>query len=102
MNLMEMEIFKRLNYSAIVSICRNKRNSMTETEKKDLFYGRPGYVLGSMQLLETSSVLISCCNGLGSEIAKNCVLCGVGKVHIHDVEVAKIEDLSSQVFPPRR
>lgn len=62
-------------------------------------YSRQLYVLGhdAMRKMATSDVLISGMNGLGVEIAKNVILSGVKSVTVHDQEVCKISDLSSQV-----
>eukprot|EP00996_Jenningsia_fusiforme_P000161 NODE_111_length_3228_cov_56.356087_g101_i0.p1 GENE.NODE_111_length_3228_cov_56.356087_g101_i0~~NODE_111_length_3228_cov_56.356087_g101_i0.p1 ORF type:complete len:984 (+),score=189.48 NODE_111_length_3228_cov_56.356087_g101_i0:150-3101(+) len=58
------------------------------------------YVVGvdAMRRMSTTRVLLSGLGGLGCEIAKNLILSGVASVTLHDVEVAKWEDLSSNFF----
>jgi molybdopterin/thiamine biosynthesis adenylyltransferase len=63
-----------------------------------LKYDRISHVYGHHSLLSECSVLISGLNGLGAEIAKNIILSGIGRVTVHDFEITKLEDLSSQVF----
>jgi len=63
-------------------------------------YSRQLYVLGheAMKKMGASNILISGMKGLGVEIAKNVVLAGVKSVTLHDPEICRIEDLSSQFF----
>uniref|UniRef100_A0A2K5PZN5 Ubiquitin-like modifier-activating enzyme 1 n=1 Tax=Cebus imitator TaxID=2715852 RepID=A0A2K5PZN5_CEBIM len=57
------------------------------------------YVLDheAMKYLQTSSVLVSGLQGLGVEIAKNIILCGVKAVTLHDQGNAQWADISSQI-----
>jgi ubiquitin-activating enzyme E1 len=52
----------------------------------------------AMHRLMNARVLISGLRGLGVEIAKNIILCGVQSVHIQDHHNITYADLSSQVF----
>ncbi|CAG2061919.1 unnamed protein product [Timema podura] len=63
-------------------------------------YSRQLYVLGhdAMRRMAKSDVLISGLGGLGVEVAKNVILCGVKSVTLHDNAVCKISDLSSQFY----
>lgn len=59
-------------------------------------YSRQLYVIGkeAMSLMENSSVLIVGMNGLGTEIAKNIILCGVKQVSVYDRSNVTIDDIS--------
>ncbi|CAG8556263.1 1888_t:CDS:10 [Funneliformis caledonium] len=63
-------------------------------------YSRQLYVLGhdAMKKMGSSNVLIVGLKGLGVEIAKNVVLAGVKSVTLHDPELVRISDLSTQFF----
>jgi molybdopterin/thiamine biosynthesis adenylyltransferase len=52
----------------------------------------------AMHRLMNARVLISGMRGLGVEIAKNIILCGVQSVHIQDHHNVTYDNLSSQVF----
>lgn len=51
-----------------------------------------------MPQIMNARILISGLRGLGVEIAKNLILCGVKTVHIQDHHNITYADLSSQVF----
>ncbi|CAF4643840.1 unnamed protein product, partial [Rotaria sp. Silwood2] len=61
-------------------------------------YSRQLYVLGkeAMHKLANANVLISGLSGLGIEIAKNIILCGVKSVIIQDCHNVTYADLSVQ------
>lgn len=76
-----------------------KNGTTSNSEIDENLYSRQLYVLGheAMRKMARSDVLISGMNGLGVEIAKNVILSGVKSVTVHDQELCKISDLSSQV-----
>lgn len=63
-------------------------------------YSRQLYVLGhdAMKQLTTSNVLISGINGLGTEIAKNIILCGVNSITLHDLSAVRKGDIGTMYF----
>lgn len=63
-------------------------------------YSRQLYVIGkdSMVLMEKSSVLIVGLNGLGIEVAKNIILCGVKNVYLYDDQKASIGDVGYYIM----
>ena len=63
-------------------------------------YSRQLYVLGhdAMRAMAKSSVLIIGCDGLGVEIAKNCILAGLKSVAIYDPTPTTSADLSSNFY----
>ncbi|XP_029005446.1 ubiquitin-like modifier-activating enzyme 1 [Betta splendens] len=63
-------------------------------------YSRQLYVVGheAMRRMATTSVLVAGMRGLGVEIAKNVILCGVKSVTVQDEGLTEWADLSSQFF----
>ncbi|KAH1011803.1 hypothetical protein HUJ04_001094 [Dendroctonus ponderosae] len=63
-------------------------------------YSRQLYVLGhdAMRRMASSDVLVSGLGGLGVEVAKNVILGGVKSVTLHDDQLTKMSDLSSEFF----
>lgn len=78
----------------------NNGSSFPNEEIDEGLYSRQLYVLGhdAMRRMATSDVLISGLGGLGVEVAKNVILCGVKSVTLHDNVACTIEDLSSQFY----
>ena len=52
----------------------------------------------AMKSIVQSNVLIIGAGGVGIEIAKNVVLCGVNSICLHDQEKATMKDLASQFY----
>lgn len=63
-------------------------------------YSRQIYVLGveAMRKMQNSDILISGLGGVGVEIAKNVILGGVKSVTLHDQDICRVKDLSSQFY----
>ena len=56
-------------------------------------YGRE-----SFRKLQKARILIAGLNGLGCEVSKNVILCGVRKVTLCDGEISRVSDLSAQFY----
>jgi ubiquitin-activating enzyme E1 len=69
-------------------------------EVDESLYSRQLFVMGAeaMKKMQTSSVLISGCGGLGIEIAKNVCLSGVKAVCLHDTALITSKDLSAVFY----
>ncbi|TPP60139.1 Ubiquitin modifier-activating enzyme 6 [Fasciola gigantica] len=66
----------------------------------DSLYSRQRCVLGddAMRKLSRSKVFLSGLGGVGAEIAKNLVLCGVEELIIQDNTFCSISDMGTQFF----
>ncbi|CAF1361012.1 unnamed protein product [Rotaria sp. Silwood1] len=78
----------------------NYQTSTTTPEIDERLYSRQLYVIGkeAMYELRNADILISGMRGLGVEIAKNLILCGVKSVIVHDCNNVDYKDLSSQYY----
>ncbi|CAF3985601.1 unnamed protein product [Rotaria sordida] len=76
------------------------QTSTTTPEIDERLYSRQLYVMGkeAMYELRNADILISGMRGLGVEIAKNLILCGVKSVIVHDCNNVDYKDLSSQYY----
>ncbi|CAF3841834.1 unnamed protein product [Rotaria sp. Silwood1] len=78
----------------------NYQTSTKTPEIDERLYSRQLYVIGkeAMYELRNADILISGMRGLGVEIAKNLILCGVKSVIVHDCNNVDYKDLSSQYY----
>ena len=78
----------------------NQVSQVNEEQIDESLYSRQIFVLGldAMKEMKKSNVLISGLNGVGLEIAKCVILGGVNSVTLHDNNVCKLDDLSTQYY----